>query len=96
MIYILILLLLLLLISVYININMIRKYDLAEKYNIDLAKYIAYIDKTTNDMYAAIKLLDRRGSFEADDEVGYFFKTLKELIEELNKLTIDSTNKESV
>ena len=36
--------------------------------------------------YDRIKAIDASGHFEADDEVGYFFKELKSLIERLNEL----------
>jgi hypothetical protein len=33
-----------------------------------------------------LKAIDRRGSFEADDEVGIFFKNLKTIILRLDEL----------
>jgi hypothetical protein len=38
--------------------------------------------------YQRIKIIDAKGSFEADDEVGYFFKELKELIERLHEIGV--------
>ena len=32
-----------------------------------------------------MRQLDRLGSFEADDETGVIFNTLKDIVEELNK-----------
>jgi hypothetical protein len=75
---------------------MLRKFEVAEKYNNELSGYLTYMENTINEMYSVMKAIDRRGSFEADDEVGYFFKSLKEMVEELKKITVDSTNKESV
>jgi hypothetical protein len=75
---------------------MLKKFEVAEQYNDELYAYIVYMEKTINEMYSVLKAIDRRGSFEADDEVGYFFKSLKEMVEELKKLTMDSTTKESV
>lgn len=47
--------------------------------------------------YGRIKTIDASGHFEADDEVGYFFKELKELIERLHQLGImDEAEKEEV
>jgi hypothetical protein len=74
---------------------MLRKFEVAEKYNSELFGYIAYMENTIGEMYSVMKSIDKRGSFEADDEVGYFFKSLKEMVEELKKITMDSTNKES-
>lgn len=45
--------------------------------------------------YQRIKTIDAQGSFEADDEVGYFFKELKAIIERLYELGImDETEKQ--
>ena len=38
--------------------------------------------------YQRIKSIDASGHFEADDEVGYFFKELKSIIERLHELGI--------
>jgi hypothetical protein len=38
--------------------------------------------------YQRIKAIDASGHFEADDEVGFFFKELKSLIERLHELGI--------
>ena len=47
---------------------------------------------------AQLKLIDEKGTFEADDEVGFFFKELKELGKILNNLfeeeDDDATTKE--
>ena len=31
-----------------------------------------------------LKQLDRKGAFESDDEVGYFFKELKQIVEDIS------------
>ena len=40
-------------------------------------------------MNQQIKKIDHKGSFEADDEVGYFYKELKRIINQLNTLGED-------
>ena len=40
-------------------------------------------------MNQRIKTIDKNGSFSSDDEVGYFFKELKNIINELNSLGND-------
>jgi hypothetical protein len=32
-----------------------------------------------------LKIIDAKGSFEGDDEVGYFFKQLQEIQDDINK-----------
>lgn len=69
--------------SVFVIVNILRKYEKleedAEQYynttdanNKILAETILLID-------SEIRAIDKRGSFEADDEVGMFFKRVKEL-----------------
>jgi hypothetical protein len=69
--------------SLFVIVNLLRKYekleDDSEKYeemternNRELAERVVFIDNE-------ITTIDKRGSFEADDEVGNFFKKIKEL-----------------
>ena len=37
--------------------------------------------------------IDKKGAFESDDEVGYFFKELKTIMEQLNTLGKDDDTK---
>ncbi len=48
-------------------------------------------------MNSEIKAIDSRGHFEADDEVGFFFKELKRLITMLSDLIVvdDQPNKKT-
>ena len=40
-------------------------------------------------MNTQLKKIDSKGSFESDDEVGYFYKELKKIIYQLNELGED-------
>lgn len=54
-----------------------------EKYEEDILNKDEYIEKFKNmvdDSYTRLKQIDLNGSFEADDEVGHFFKSLKEIM----------------
>jgi hypothetical protein len=37
-------------------------------------------------MNSQIRAIDKRGSFESDDEVGFFFKELQNIVDRLNIL----------
>lgn len=95
MIYIILILIALLLASIYANFNILKKYEKAEEINNEFAAVIDELNTSVNNMYQELKLIDKRGSFEADDEVGYFFKSLKEIIEELKDFLTSIQNKES-
>lgn len=57
-------------------------------------KYITQFSSKIVEMNQKLEELDSRGSFKADDEVGYFFESLKELQEDLNVFIVESTPNE--
>ena len=72
----------------YVSYNLLRKNEacediikLYEKHMIDVSNTIAFSDRK-------LKEIDAKGSFEGDDEVGFFFKTLKFLQDELNNFKV--------
>lgn len=92
MILSIILLAILLGISVYINFNLFKRteqleqtYDsLVDEYETLYQKMIEFEDVIENSNQK-LKEIDNRGSFESDDEVGFFFKELKRIQEEINE-----------
>ena len=77
--------------AVFVIINLLKKYERLEddieafseitnRNNKELADRIVFIDNE-------IRAIDKRGSFEADDEVGFFFKKIKELRDLLKEYT---------
>jgi hypothetical protein len=77
----------LLICSVFININLYRKYNDLEKNYDELdeistenQEFILSIRNKVLSQQSYLRQLDRNGSFESDDEVGYFFKELKTII----------------
>ena len=63
----------------------IRKNSKLEKALIDQQQYIDAISIIIEDSANTIQELDNRGAFEADDEVGTFFRNLKEIQNVLNQ-----------
>ena len=63
----------------------IRKNSKLEKALIDQQQYIDAISIIIEDSANTIQELDNRGAFEADDEVGTFFRNLKEIQTVLNQ-----------
>lgn len=63
----------------YTTLNLLRKNEKQEDV---LAGYLDYLDKLSRVIEVAdekLKQLDARGSFEADDEIGFFFQQVKQL-----------------
>jgi hypothetical protein len=73
----------------YISYNLLRKNEKCEdviksyeNYMINLSTTIEFADKK-------LKEIDAKGSFESDDEVGFFFKTVQFLQEQLNNFKVN-------
>jgi hypothetical protein len=64
---------------------LIRKNSKLEQVIANQQQYIDAISIIVQDSDNTIKELDARGAFEADDEVGTFFRNLKEIQEVLNQ-----------
>ena len=63
---------------------LIRKNRKLESIVSEQQNYIDAVSIIINDSNETIKQLDARGAFEADDEVGTFFRNIKEIQDVLN------------
>lgn len=70
--------------SVYVSYNLYRKYDELEKVAQENVEFILSLRSRVLSQQSYLKQLDRRGAFESDDEVGYFFKELKKIINDIS------------
>tara|TARA_R110000822_G_scaffold218296_1_gene352745 strand:+ start:238 stop:510 length:273 start_codon:yes stop_codon:yes gene_type:complete len=75
--------------SLYVIYNLLRKYEQSEEYIENLESWVTMFSKNITDINREIKKIDSKGSFESDDEVGYFYKELKRIINQLNTLGED-------
>lgn len=76
------------LVELYILINLNRKYG---KFEQILEGYLTYIDKISQVIEVSEKRitdLDDKEMFSSDDEIGFFFKTVKEIQSHLSNFTI--------
>jgi hypothetical protein len=64
---------------------LISKNSKLEKAVIEQQQYIDAISVIIENSDNTIQMLDSRGAFEADDEVGTFFRNLKEIQNVLNQ-----------
>jgi hypothetical protein len=79
-------------ISVFVNINQLRKQESDAEYIEDLetsnAKFYDFfttLKSRMNESNSKLKQIDRLGSFESDDETGFIFTELRDIIDDLNK-----------
>ena len=72
----------------YTTFNLLKKNERQEDI---LAGYMSYLNKISDTIKFTdkkLKEIDARGSFESDDEVGFFFKQIKQIQEVLNNFKI--------
>lgn len=84
MITILLIVILLLMASLYANYNLYTKYDNLEKIAAQNEEFIIAIRNRIMSQQSYLRQLDRKGAFESDDEVGYFFKELKKIVNDIS------------
>jgi len=65
--------------SCYVVWNLFRKTELLETWVEDFTQLIESID-------TELKVIDSKGHFEADDEIGTIFKQIKNTVNQLNRL----------
>lgn len=87
-----ILLLLVVCVLLYSTYNLLNKYEALEaEYDILYAEYELSETQLSNmaghidNAIARMKEIDKIGSFEADDETGYVFKELYQIVEDLEE-----------
>jgi len=72
----------------YTTFNLLRKNEKQEDI---LAQYLLYMDqlsKIIEHSDARLKKIDHKGTFESDDEIGWFFEQIKVIQERLNNFKI--------
>ena len=79
-------------VSLLINFNQMRKQEALESYieelensNTDYYQFFTTLKSRINESNSKLKQIDRLGSFEADDETGFVFTELRDIVDELNK-----------
>ena len=78
--------------SILFIINLMRKMEAVEDYieeletsNTDFYQFFKDIKTQVNKSNSHLKQIDRLGSFESDDETGYVFKEITNIVEKLNQ-----------
>ena len=66
----------------YVILNLTRKTEMLETWIEDFSDRM-------NRAYSDMQLIDSKGVFEADDEVGEVFTQLRDITEQLNKIGLE-------
>jgi len=92
MLFVSIILAILLIVLGFITWNLMKK---VEKYE-DIAQYqqnyIENISTVIGESSKRLREIDKKGTFESDDEVGSFFKTVKEMQRILDEFNLNTTD----
>ena len=79
----------------YTTFNLLRKLekqeDVINNQATILASYLSYLNKISDIIEFSdkkLKEVDHKGSFESDDEVGFFFKEIKQIQDILNQFKV--------
>jgi uncharacterized protein HemX len=77
-------------ISIFVNINLTRKFEQLDEMAqesvdtlLENEKFLTELRNRIRSQQSYLRQLDRIGSFEADDETGYFFKEMKDIMNDI-------------
>ena len=83
---------LVLIVSLFVNINQLRKQESSADYveelensNTEYYTFFSTLKTRIGESNSKLRQIDRLGSFEADDETGFIFKELQDILDDLNK-----------
>ena len=69
----------------YTTINLLLKNEKLEDIIISQNEFISKISQTINQSEERLKEIDQKGIFESDDEIGWFFKEIKNISSQLSQ-----------
>ena len=72
----------------FTTFNLLRKNEKAEDILVGYLDYLDKMSKVIEVSDARLKKIDHRGTFQSDDEVGFFFDQIKKLQEILNEFRL--------
>ena len=70
----------------FVMINLTKKVESLEDRTAFYEEYINAFGERVDSVQDKLKQIDNRGTFESDDEVGFFFTYVKELNNDINQL----------
>ena len=73
----------------YTTFNLLRKNEKLEDITLSYRDYLIKLKEHIEASDRKLKEIDAKGTFHSDDEIGWFFKSIKELQEKINQFKID-------
>ena len=72
----------------FTTFNLLRKNEKQEDILVEYLKYLDNISRVIEISEEKVKKADIKGSFKSDDEIGFFFKTIKDIQTVLNEFQL--------
>lgn len=72
----------------YTTYNLLRKNEKQEDVLVSYLDYLDKLSKTIEYMDVRLKQIDSKGTFAADDEIGWFFDQIKVMQSKLNNFKL--------
>lgn len=73
----------------YTTFNLLRKNERAEDIIVQYNEYLTEFNKQIEFTSNRLKKIDDKGIFESDDEIGWFFKQIKNLQEGIERFRVN-------
>ncbi len=77
-------------VSIFINVNLTRKFEKLDEMAqesvdalLENERFLTELKNRVLSQQSYLRQLDRIGSFESDDETGYFFKEMKDIVNDI-------------
>jgi len=88
-----IILIILVLILGYISYNLFRKVEQLERIVDSQESYISKFSNSVDFANRRLGEIDEKGTFQSDDEIGWFFESVKTLQSELNDFNLNGVRR---
>jgi hypothetical protein len=72
----------------FTTFNLLKKQEKAEDILIEYMTYLDNLSRIVEVSDKKIREIDHKQSFESDDEIGFFFKSIKQIQEILNEFKV--------
>tara|TARA_Y100000114_G_scaffold59015_1_gene53998 strand:+ start:273 stop:551 length:279 start_codon:yes stop_codon:yes gene_type:complete len=71
----------------FTTFNLLRKVESLEDYVVDYNEFVTKLRDQISSSTERLKQIDQKGTFEGDDEIGWFFNEVKIIQNELDKFS---------
>ena len=69
----------------FTTFNLLRKVESLEDYVVDYNEFVTKLRDQISSSTDRLKQIDQKGTFEGDDEIGWFFKQIKRLQNDVSR-----------